>query len=470
MNYVTALTVLALLQGCGASGGASSDAAAPAVAPKTEEKVATPAETAAPAPQARTMARTAAVTTAAPTPDTSALKLTATNCVDPDLTLVLKTVSMTLCNGTTGHGTMNLDALTAANVRLGAVVGSVTGTYGGAGGPADCTLNGQVGCVTTLVLQSADATNLTIGNIKIGVTVGGVTGTFPSDAFPLDGGTMAPDLDSAALDARIKSGSTFQWWDHAGNHYSATGNANITAANIKSGVTIFGVTGTYTGTTTTVEPAPKDLRLGTVVGTKTGTLKVNCRNAGNLSMMDNPYPATNNGGTAGGNSNNNTWDTLDDYFNGGVGSDINSAWTSDMLCRGTELRQLTTEGITDSTNWTGLEDPTTGLWWAFGHNTSDWKDGVNSCVTLNVNGVTGWRMPTQKELMTFYIHGSRAYTAGRASLDVAGFPTGSGSHVAWAATSDSLDMSKAWTMDLWTGTTASRTKTTLATYVTLCVK
>ena len=43
-------------------------------------------------------------------------------------------------------------------------------------GPADCTTDGEVGCVATSAVPGALATNLSPGDIRSGQTIGGVTG------------------------------------------------------------------------------------------------------------------------------------------------------------------------------------------------------------------------------------------------------------------------------------------------------
>jgi hypothetical protein len=67
-----------------------------------------------------------------------------------------------------------------------------------------------------------------------------------------------------------------------------------------------------------------------------------------------------------------------------------------------------------------MQDKITGLWWSKQQASGAWNAAWNTCVTtLNnttyagnalagYNGQTGWRLPTQKELMESYTHGIRS--------------------------------------------------------------
>lgn len=550
------LTAALLLQGCSdsGSGGAAAplttETASPAVEKTVEKKI--------PAMKSEAVAEV----TPTPTPEvtstvvsTSALKLTDVNCVDPDLSYVKSGVTMTMCDGTTGAGTLvvaDLTNLAAGNVKFGVTINGVVGAYTGAAGPdltnlvagnvksgvvisgvtgsydnrpADCSGNAQIGCVSTTAYKSADLTNLSAGNILTGVTIAGVSGSvvaeahvnctsngqvgcvststykaadltnlsaaniksgvsiagtagqFPSATYKLAGADSTADLTDATFDAKVKSATAFEWFDAEGARYTYQGDADLNlAANVKSGVTIFGQTGTFVGT----EPDAWDLRKGVTVGSTTGKLKTSCRNGSRIASFDNPYPATN--GTTGGNSNVNTWDTLDAYANTlfGPSFDVNSLWTADNLCSGTwstlaspsedaVFRRLEAEGVSTAPTWSGYEDRISNLWWAFNTNESTWSDAVNHCVILNINGVTGWRLPTQKELMEFYVHGASRLTGFGGGYDLFGFGA-TPEYIMWAATSKSSDLTRAWTIDLRTGEMIAASKTTPTTYGSLCVR
>ena len=86
------------------------------------------------------------------------------------------------------------------------------------------------------------------GNIKSGVSIAGTTGDYPSATYPLPSASNAiDDLNSATFEAKMKSSATFEYWTSEGVHQTNTGDADITADNIKYVTTIFGTTGTYEG-------------------------------------------------------------------------------------------------------------------------------------------------------------------------------------------------------------------------------
>ena len=150
----------------------------------------------------------------------------------------------TSCVATATYQAADLTNLTPANIRLGVDIGGVIGNVTPT--PPDCAANGVVGCVTTTTYQSGDLTNLSAGNIRSGISIAGTGGTYPSAATPLIGASgVVNDLTFATFEARISSAANFEWFDSEGNRYSETGDADLTAANIRDGVFIFSEEGTY---------------------------------------------------------------------------------------------------------------------------------------------------------------------------------------------------------------------------------
>jgi hypothetical protein len=172
--------------------------------------------------------------------------------------------------GTSSTGTLTLAS--AANVRtsqgaFGRGGNSVTPTL------ADCASDGATGCVAVTGYKAANMTNVTEATIRSGVTIAGVTGNFPSATHPLSDASATTDLSSLAAST---SAGSYEWWSSNGTRYTGTisdagtinpttatqtfntsvyrtftvaGNGNLTAANIKNGTTIFGVTGAYPSST-----------------------------------------------------------------------------------------------------------------------------------------------------------------------------------------------------------------------------
>jgi len=208
-----------------------------------------------------------------------------------------------------GTGTVTTDIvnLSAGNIRAGATVGGVDGTFtSDATATAGQILSGQTAYVNgskvtgsminngavsqTLTTQgasytipagyhngsgtvTANITNLTAANIKAGTTVGGVSGTFTSDATAtaaqimsgrtayVNGskvtGTMPVKTNDYGAPRTGQPGRLYVTPEagyHDGTVRVYTDDGNFTPANIKSGVTMFGITGTYapisTGSTT----------------------------------------------------------------------------------------------------------------------------------------------------------------------------------------------------------------------------
>ena len=305
------------------------------------------------------------------------------------------------------------------------------------GPPPDCSSNGAVGCVTTASYKSADFTTILASNIKRGVGIGGVTGNYPSATTPLprysDGATTATigndETDLTNFQTQVTSPGTFEYWDSSGIRRAGSGSANIVAGNIKNTVAFenLSVIGTYTGPVVT-PPNAWDVRAGIVVGGVTGKLKVNCRNAVRLSSFDNTTSPAATGSDI--------WDTIDDYYGLPASTNFPPTWSvANNYCGGVEATAgdnnvwkdvTTTDGVTESTcsvtpgNCT-MQDKISGLKWSNKiewyerdsrrtdqfrlRTTATWGEAVTRCSALFRNGVSGWRLPTEKELTDAYNHG-----------------------------------------------------------------
>ena len=316
------------------------------------------------------------------------------------------------------------------------ITGNVqTGTKS-CGPPADCTSNAAVGCVTTASYKSADFTTILASNIKRGVGIGGVTGNYPSATSPLsrysdNGSTTATtgsdETDLTNFATQVTSSGTFEYWDSSGIRRTGSGDADIVAGNIKNAVAFenLSLTGTYAGAV----PNAWDLRAGTTVGGVTGKLKVNCRNAVQLSgtgSFNNTTAPASASTTAG-----DIWDTIDDYNGLPASTNFPATWSvANNYCGGVETVSgddnvwkdvTTTNGTTASTcaatpgNCT-MQDKISGLKWSkLASYSASWQNAITTCNGLTHNGQTAgsWRLPTNKELFEAYNHGitSAARTA-----------------------------------------------------------
>ncbi|MCX6106073.1 MAG: DUF1566 domain-containing protein [Proteobacteria bacterium] len=328
--------------------------------------------------------------------------------------------------------------------------------------------------------------NLSAAKIKKGVSLFGVTGDYPSSTNPLAGADSTADLDLATFDAKIKSAANFQWFNSAGTRYQNAGDADITAANISNGVTIFGATGTLSGVGTI---DPWNVRTGVTIAGVAGKLPVNCRNQGSstaytmgtpqavtsINLNSNQLTVPSHGYTANqmvrvnytsapsplvysttyyvrsidvntielastsggsaiditasganvtiyafGTGSLNTISSIDDYYNfTSSGYTYSDLWTSTNTCAGVEAtagdsnvwKDVTTDASSNASTCSGTpanctyQDKVSGLSWSKSPGQKDWANALLYCSSLTYNNQTGWRLPTQKELMNAYEHG-----------------------------------------------------------------
>ena len=244
------------------------------------------------------------------------LKLTDPNCVDPNPSEVKAGVSYMKCDTTMATGTMAAETVTVqvpgptvtvtptptpncsgdrqvgcvttstyvsadltylvpANIRQGVVIVSTTGTMvASVESHTDCTGNGQVGCIATATWKSADFANITACKVKKNTWAAGVLGDYPSADCPLRDSTSVADLDLSSFNSKLASATAFEWFDSAGVRYSNNGTTTLTAANIMTGVTVFGVLGTLSPGE---QPNAWDIRKGVSINGIEGLAKMTCR-------------------------------------------------------------------------------------------------------------------------------------------------------------------------------------------------
>ncbi|MBC7658580.1 MAG: DUF1566 domain-containing protein [Chitinophagaceae bacterium] len=486
--------------------------------------------------------------------------------------------TMASCSADGGLSCMAVTGFPAANTT-GAAAKILTGqTLAGVAGsatvtPGNCSTDNQTNCVTTSTNPAVIKANVTADLIKNGTVIAGVTGAYPSATYPLAGATGTADLDAATFNAKVKSATAFEYWDSAGGYQTGAGSANITAANIVTGVSIFGSSGTapadclygtqgscqadtkcsWTGSACEVDPW--NIRAGVTLGGKAGALKTSCRNRGSASTWDTglPYSAVvtastptiavtghpfsngdivridgstaptgltlrtqtyfvvnsvastslqlslTSGGTAitpstGANVNiykwtDGTvqwWDTIDDYNNNlAFPTALVSGFTSSNDCSSADWQDLTADGTCDAAaDDCMMKDKISGLTWsesypvtgaAAASTAESWFSAIQHCNNLNFGGyATGWRLPTQKELMDAYAHGIRDV-----GFNGAGVSTGSTNLNAnfiadvdtyyWSASTTSYNTSYAWLVHLSYGATTNFSTKSPA-YLVLCVR
>jgi hypothetical protein len=179
------------------------------------------------------------------------------------------------CVTTSAYESADLSSLGGANVRQGVVIAGTTGTMSpGVESHTDCTANRQVGCITTATFKSADFTSIVPGKLKAGSWVAGIMGEYPSATYPLKDSTATSDLDLSSFNTKLASAAAFEWFDSSGTRHSNNGSASFTAANVLTGVTLFGVTGAMSPGE---QPNAWDIRYGVAINGITGLSKMSCR-------------------------------------------------------------------------------------------------------------------------------------------------------------------------------------------------
>ena len=144
---------------------------------------------------------------------------------------------------------------------------TIAGLEGSGGDYPICSRDGQIDCVTSSAFKAIKIEGLA-DKLLDGNTVAGVGGTAIAQTYSnctasnqkdcittatyksmdlSQAGTSNGVLDSNFI-SRILSASEFEFWDASGNRHTATGDADITSANIVADKEIFGVSGTAGGT------------------------------------------------------------------------------------------------------------------------------------------------------------------------------------------------------------------------------
>jgi hypothetical protein len=149
--------------------------------------------------------------------------------------------------------------LIAANIKNGTTLFGVGGNVVPA--PADCSADGGVGCVAVAAYAAAATTGLA-AKVVSGNTVAGVAGTVTAE-FHLDctganqtgciststyrtmdlSSNALSDLTSGNFNTTINGVSDFEFWDSTGARHQVSGDVDLAAGNVRSGITIFGIAG-----------------------------------------------------------------------------------------------------------------------------------------------------------------------------------------------------------------------------------
>jgi hypothetical protein len=210
---------------------------------------------------------------------------------------------------------------------------------------------------------------------------------------------------------------------------------------------------------------PWDVRVGVTVNgvPNYGKLKVNCRNRVLTAVYNSDASID-------------IRDTMDDSDSARrIPQSVVTGWENND-CGGVEKTAgddnvwkdvtTTSEGVASTCDADAdrctMQDKITRLWWSKSQY-ANWADAWYLCTSLNHNGQTGWRLPTQKELMEAYIHGIRFVN--NSNWITEGSILGP---TVWSGSSRSSSTNMAWTQSLVDGHDETFYKSSLRSVV--CVR
>ncbi|MEN9834983.1 MAG: hypothetical protein RL011_1176 [Pseudomonadota bacterium] len=276
-----------------------------------------------------------------------------------------------------------------------------TGTRNcGSGGSASgCNVDGQVGCLSTLDYPAIKIAALDPWNLRHGVTTAGVVGRLPVNCR----NGVAKDAFSAELPrvaSAVASGTVFTVTNHGFS------NSDKVRLNYES---------------PSASPHASNLNTSDLDVTVLSTDTFSLSNAGNVVAMPSDISATTISWVQRNQTN--SYSTLDhalDYSSsvfpytypwsvGNICGGVETAKGDSNVWRDVTVGSMSTPSNCDDTpaNCAFL-DKISGLTWTKVQGTpKDWASAMLACSQLtNYNGTSGWRLPTQKELMAAAEHGA----------------------------------------------------------------
>ena len=380
--------------------------------------------------------------------DPTTTKASIVDCVDPVLSELKSGSKVTMCDGSTG-----------------------VGTYVAPSTSANCTSDGQVGCTTTSDFPSLKKSSLSPSKIAVGTTIAGVTGTKPDmkqcrNAVNLSMFDISPTAATVRIPNEISSVAantiTLAWTHGLTTNdrvqlYCANGvGTQIGGGPVSVGTNYYAIVTSTTDIQLEATISGGALAIASTAGC-TGTWVI-------APIADSAAQG---------------YDTIDDNngFVATLTAPSTSPWGSDYLCNESNFTDKTGAAPLAPSNtiptyanrsWTQIwKDELTGLYLTnILHVTgggSDWYRLSAMCSGLDSlnggSGGTGWRLPTQKELLQLYIDGiSKVVLAG-----------GGTNQYFWSSSGASNLPTQVWLVYLSHGTTTN-TLRTITSNSALCVR
>lgn len=354
------------------------------------------------------------------------------------------------------NGSLKADA-----IKQGITIFGVTGEI--PNNARTCNKSGDQDCQATGVYQAVQRAKFTEGNFKNGTPMGTITGQYPSSTFPLKTiNNGVTELKGSNFNTAIASTNQFTYFKNSGAQVTRSGTNLLMAENIKSGVELFGVTGTLTGFPDGTFKAD-DIRKGVTVGGVAGNLPIACRNMASLYT----YNLT----TAPGSADTSTADPFDNHVDETIPSD--NPWGLDgnnYACTHTNWENIDSVACGTDIGNCAFKDKITGKTWGVYHPTGmNFNDANSHCEGItNYLGSSDWRLPTYEELRLAMAHGMYYLKQYKGTLFAP--PQTGYSPVLWTSTQVDTGSNEIhyMTMDARYGTSVKTTR--LSSGLTFCVK
>ena len=132
--------------------------------------------------------------------------------------------------------------LEAGNIKSGVSIAGVEGTYAGTFSGTKELTNLTTYDVSGFKYAKVVDSNLIAANIKDGVQILGLTGTYIGADYTLQSKTIAADFSAGSMNITPDSGYNFL------SNVTVSKPSTLVASNIKEGISVAGITGTYKGT------------------------------------------------------------------------------------------------------------------------------------------------------------------------------------------------------------------------------